>query len=465
MKGLLSIISFSILLIAAFIIYSCNCEDLMPFEPTIPEGLLAEFSANTTEIQAGETVSFRDQSFGDPTSWQWTFEGGDPSTSSRQNPVVTYPEPGVFGVSLLISNQLEQDENIKEAFITVITAETPEIDTEQEVIDTFQNCYRDFKDLIEYVYLFDGHISGRAFVDISWRAIVEKVWNDSDEKIQDLWTLSYEKIYTLNNLIEILEENFPGTSIQDEYTAQARVMRSFVYYYLYQLFGDVPIERVGTPSDNLSRDSIFAVQQFMLDDLNETINSGILPEFSSENTLFNNSAALGLVLRVLIDRKNWNAASATANEIINPGLFSLAAEYANAFEIDNPEVMVGCPIGSTPGFGQFFQGSLVPVIRYAEVLLNSSEASFEVRNTSIALDQMNQIRARMGQDPLSILVPPKSFSEQWLTEYVQEGYVFITLKRYDLVENELGIESFRRLLPIPKIVIAENPGMFQNPGY
>ncbi|RMD72414.1 MAG: PKD domain-containing protein, partial [Bacteroidetes bacterium] len=38
------------------------------------------------------------------TSWQWTFEGGSPSSSTAQNPVVTYQAAGVYGVTLTVSN-------------------------------------------------------------------------------------------------------------------------------------------------------------------------------------------------------------------------------------------------------------------------------------------------------------------------------------------------------------------------
>jgi PKD repeat protein len=61
----------------------------------------ASFTASSTQICQGSTVQFTDQSTGSPTSWNWTFEGGIPSTSTLQNPVVTYSNPGIYDVTLV----------------------------------------------------------------------------------------------------------------------------------------------------------------------------------------------------------------------------------------------------------------------------------------------------------------------------------------------------------------------------
>lgn len=55
-------------------------------------------------IPKGGTINYQDQSRGKPTSWYWTFEGGEPATSNEQNPTVTYPEEGVYGMTLDASN-------------------------------------------------------------------------------------------------------------------------------------------------------------------------------------------------------------------------------------------------------------------------------------------------------------------------------------------------------------------------
>ncbi|HEX2616872.1 MAG TPA: M43 family zinc metalloprotease, partial [Flavobacteriales bacterium] len=58
-------------------------------------------------VCSGVDVHFRDNSgAADPTSWSWSFPGGNPSTSTDENPVVTYGAPfGHFEASLTVTNQ------------------------------------------------------------------------------------------------------------------------------------------------------------------------------------------------------------------------------------------------------------------------------------------------------------------------------------------------------------------------
>ncbi|KAA9340907.1 GEVED domain-containing protein [Adhaeribacter soli] len=62
---------------------------------------VARFSASDSLTCSG-TVRFTDQSQNGPTSWNWNFDDGN--TSTQQNPVHTYASPGVYNVTLLVSN-------------------------------------------------------------------------------------------------------------------------------------------------------------------------------------------------------------------------------------------------------------------------------------------------------------------------------------------------------------------------
>jgi len=83
----------------------------------------ANFEADATTTCAGSTVDFTDLSFGPITDWNWTFEGGTPSTSSDQNPTVTYNTPGVYDVELTITSSFGTDTEVEMDYITVL--ETP----------------------------------------------------------------------------------------------------------------------------------------------------------------------------------------------------------------------------------------------------------------------------------------------------------------------------------------------------
>jgi|GEM_PF-1263882 PKD repeat protein len=87
---------------------------------TVNAAPVADFSANVTTTAVGGEVIFTDESTGNPTSWVWTFEGGDPATYSGQNPpAVTYNEAGTYDVTLTVTNEYGESTEVKSDYITV----------------------------------------------------------------------------------------------------------------------------------------------------------------------------------------------------------------------------------------------------------------------------------------------------------------------------------------------------------
>src|SRR6186997_3442766 len=66
---------------------------------------VANFTASPTSGCAPMVVSFTSTSTGSPTSYYWTFgTTGTGSTSTAQNPTVPYTVPGVYTVTLTVTN-------------------------------------------------------------------------------------------------------------------------------------------------------------------------------------------------------------------------------------------------------------------------------------------------------------------------------------------------------------------------
>ncbi|HEU4718708.1 MAG TPA: PKD domain-containing protein, partial [Bacteroidia bacterium] len=86
---------------------------------------VAQFTANTQIVCAGNPVQFTDQSSFNPTSWSWTFQGGSPATSTSQNPTVTYSAPGTYSVSLTATNANGSNTNNQVSYITVLGSQSP----------------------------------------------------------------------------------------------------------------------------------------------------------------------------------------------------------------------------------------------------------------------------------------------------------------------------------------------------
>jgi len=80
---------------------------------TCPQSLpSAHFTCSDTAFcnETGECINFFDHSTGNPTSWQWSFQGASPSSSTLQNPdSICYTIPGTYTVQLIVSNGTNYD--------------------------------------------------------------------------------------------------------------------------------------------------------------------------------------------------------------------------------------------------------------------------------------------------------------------------------------------------------------------
>lgn len=87
----------------------------------MPVPLPVNFTASQTTFCGPETITFTDQSTG-ATNWNWVFPGGNPATSTLQNPTVTYPTPGDYDVTLTAWNSSQGNKVVKSNFIHVTAA-------------------------------------------------------------------------------------------------------------------------------------------------------------------------------------------------------------------------------------------------------------------------------------------------------------------------------------------------------
>jgi PKD repeat protein len=90
----------------------------------VPQAPVADFSGVPTTVASGSNVQFNDHSLHNPNSWSWVFSGGNPSTSSSQNPNVTFNATGTYPVTLTASNAMGSDTKTINGYITVVVPGT-----------------------------------------------------------------------------------------------------------------------------------------------------------------------------------------------------------------------------------------------------------------------------------------------------------------------------------------------------
>lgn len=127
----------------------------------------ADFTADATTVCSGSTVNFTDLSTG-AISWSWTFEGGSPSSSTDQNPTVTYNTPGTYNVSLTVSDGVSSVTENKIDYISVLEtpakADTPDGDTEV----CTSNYYTYETNIPDYTTGFEWVLTPAAAGTITW---------------------------------------------------------------------------------------------------------------------------------------------------------------------------------------------------------------------------------------------------------------------------------------------------------
>ncbi|MBI1288333.1 MAG: PKD domain-containing protein [Flavobacteriales bacterium] len=80
----------------------------------------ADFEASMTNIGVGQAVNFEDNSIGAVTAWEWSFDGGTPSTASVKDPDgILYTEAGTYDVTLTITTDAGKSTETKTGYIVV----------------------------------------------------------------------------------------------------------------------------------------------------------------------------------------------------------------------------------------------------------------------------------------------------------------------------------------------------------
>ena len=198
----------------------------------------ADFSASISSSISGISITFTDFSSDSPDEWLWTFEGGTPSTSTEENPTVTYSSPGTFDVTLLVKNEGGEDDIIGYDYINVVQFNNPvftDIDvTVDGVTKTMSPDYSvQFAQIdntsVSYTAVTSGKTSGGTIIG------EELTWNNT----VDLTSSSSWNLVVTSNFIFFYVTNYSsfGYSL-------------YPFYVNYGAY-DQTIDYVVIPSDNV----------------------------------------------------------------------------------------------------------------------------------------------------------------------------------------------------------------------
>jgi hypothetical protein len=179
-------------------------------------------------ICAGESVSFEESAYnGDVDDYMWTFEGGDPGTSTSANPNnITYNNPGIYDVSLDVSNSVGSDSETAEDMV-IVSSTTAQYQSSWGYVDSYWS-EQDFLD--DYViFNQDGSANkwewyfGPDGGSTGWESMrmfnLDNDFSEIDEIISPSYNLS-----TLNN--PTLQFRYSGAAVDNTPDDQLRIMAS-----------------------------------------------------------------------------------------------------------------------------------------------------------------------------------------------------------------------------------------------
>jgi hypothetical protein len=211
---------------------------------------------------------------------------------------------------------------------------------------------------------------------------------NSNGAYQRTWTKAYTMIYQANAVVEGLENaDKLSAGLQKQLKGEALVIRSFCYFYLVNLFGDVPLVLKTDYGENggLARTKADEVKEQIKKDLLWAVENLAANYPSLGRARINKWAAAALLARVYLYNKEWANAEAQANAVIGSGLYSLADNLDNVFSATSNEAIwqLYSDVSNTAEGNAFIPSSetVRPAYAITDHLLNAFEPN-DQRKTS-----------------------------------------------------------------------------------
>ncbi len=200
----------------------------------------------------------------------------------------------------------------------------------------------------------------------------------------DFWLKGYNIIYQANACIEGLSNNtFLTASVKNQLLGESKFIRAFIYFYLINIYGDVPLVTRTDYRENMSmpRTNKDLVYEQIINDLKDA-KTLLLASYPTQGAVRPNRwTASALLSRVFLYQQKWQLAEAEATAIINSGSYTLHNNLNSVFLSGSSEAIWQI-IPATPGFNTTEARYLIPTASAStrpnypitSYLLNSFEA-------------------------------------------------------------------------------------------
>ncbi len=164
--------------------------------------------------------------------------------------------------------------------------------------------------------------------------IYQNQQQESNTVIASVWTKAYAQVYYANSIIQGVEQS---TALRDQNKKQikgeALLLRSLIYFYLQQLFGDIPYTTSLDYEYNrtLSKTDASDILVMLEADVTEVV--GLLEDKyrDAERIYPNRKAAQLLLARIYLLRNEWAQAELVAKTILESSLYEFQEDINEVF--------------------------------------------------------------------------------------------------------------------------------------
>ncbi|EHQ25205.1 RagB/SusD family nutrient uptake outer membrane protein [Mucilaginibacter paludis] len=200
--------------------------------------------------------------------------------------------------------------------------------------------------------------------------------------VYNVWRNGYKDIYLTNAAIEgISASSAISAAVKSQLLGECYVIRAFNYFYLTNLYGDLPLTTSTTYQQNSTQgkapaDEVY--KQIIADlQLAETMLPATYP--SADRARPNKYTAAALLAKVYLYNKQWALAEAQASTVIQSGLYTLVQNTDNVFLKTSTETIWQlAPVGSKNNTNSYLQYTPTATNGPTFTLTTGLLSSFEV---------------------------------------------------------------------------------------
>lgn len=267
------------------------------------------------------------------------------------------------------------------------------INKPQLAVQTADNFYKTSDDAIKavtavyrYFQAYDFEVNKFEFGDIASDDAEKGGESDNDrpfvkdleyfrarsdnQSCRSIWNACFTAIYNANNTEANISKINMDEQLKNRLLAEVRFVRAYFYFYLINIFGDVPlINKPLTPDEyHLPRSSKATIWYQIEQDLSYAKDHLPLKSQYSKADMgrITKGAAQAMLANAYLFQKKWALAQKEAKKVILSGEYSLEPEFQNLFQLRKTDFGVESVfevphMTTNTGWGDESEGTVIPI--------------------------------------------------------------------------------------------------------